>query len=88
MELIFLNAQEVVRRPADSGLVIAQGEKLAQMRAGSESDVASSSWEARVSRLCDYCAFQQVCPARTPDAPIPGSMQSDAKLAEAGLLHK
>lgn len=88
VELIFLNAQEVVRRPADSGLVIAQGEKLAQMRAGSESDVASSSWEARVSRLCDYCAFQQVCPARTPDAPIPGSTQSDAKLAEAGLLHK
>lgn len=88
VELIFLNAQEVVRRPADSGLVIAQGEKLAQMRTGSESDLANSSWEARVSRLCDYCAFQQVCPARTTDAPIPGSSQSDAKLAEAGLLHK
>jgi putative RecB family exonuclease len=88
VELIFLNAQEVVRRPADSGLVVAQGEKLAQMRAGSESDLASSSWEARVSRLCDYCAFQQVCPARTADAPIPGSAQSDTKLAEAGLLHK
>ena len=88
VELIFLNAQEVVRRPADSGLVIAQGEKLAQMRTGSESDIANSSWEARVSRLCDYCAFQQVCPARTPDAPKPGSAQSDTKLAEAGLLHK
>lgn len=88
VELIFLNAQEVVRRPADSGLVIAQGEKLAQMRTGSESDLANSSWEARVSRLCDYCAFQQVCPARTTDAPIPGSSQSDAQLAEAGLLHK
>lgn len=88
VELIFLNAQEVVRRPADSGLVIAQGEKLAQMRTGSESDLANSSWEARVSRLCDYCTFQQVCPARTTDAPIPGSSQSDAKLAEAGLLHK
>lgn len=88
VELIFLNAQEVVRRPADSGLVIAQGEKLAQMRIGSESDLANSSWEARVSRLCDYCAFQQVCPARTTDAPIPGSSQSDAQLAEAGLLHK
>ena len=88
VELIFLNAQEVVRRPADSGLVLAQGEKLAQMRTDSEFDVANSSWEARVSRLCDYCAFQRVCPARTPDAPKPGSPQSDTQLAEAGLLHK
>ena len=87
-ELIFLNERKSVQRPADSGLVLAQGEKLAQMRTASESDIASTSWEARVSRLCDYCAFQQVCPARTPDAPIPGSAQSDAKLAEAGLLHK
>ena len=77
-----------MRRPADSGLVLAQGEKLAQMRTDSEFDVANSSWEARVSRLCDYCAFQRVCPARTPDAPIPGSPQSDTQLAEAGLLHK
>jgi len=88
VELIFLNAQEVVRRPADSGLVISQGEKLAQMRAGSESDVQSSSWEARVSRLCDYCAFERVCPARTPEAPVPGSTECDTKLSEAGLLHK
>jgi putative RecB family exonuclease len=88
VELIFLNAQEVVRRPADLGLVISQGEKLAQMRAGSESDVQSSSWEARVSRLCDYCAFERVCPARTPEAPVPGSTECDTKLSEAGLLHK
>ncbi len=88
VELIFLNAKEVVRRPADSGLVIEQGEKLAQMRAGSESDVASSSWEARVSRLCDYCAFERVCPARRPEAPIPGSTACDIQLTDAGLFHK
>jgi putative RecB family exonuclease len=88
VELIFLNDSKTVQRPADSGLVLAQGEKLAQMRAGSEFDVANSSWEARVSRLCDYCVFKQVCPALTPDAPIPGSTQSDTKLTEAGLLHK
>jgi hypothetical protein len=88
MELIFLNAEEVVRRPADSGLVISQGEKLAQMRAGSESDLESSSWEARVSRLCDWCSFSVVCPARTPDAPVPGSTECDTKLSDAGLLHK
>ena len=88
VELIFLNAQEVVRRPANSGLVLAQGEKLAQMRTSSESDVANSSWEARVSRLCDYCAFERVCPARSPQAPTPGSTECDTALTEAGLLHK
>ena len=88
VELIFLNERKTVQRPADSGLVLAQGEKLAQMRTASESDVANSSWEARVSRLCDYCAFERVCPARTPDAPAPGSSQCNTKLAEAGLLHK
>jgi putative RecB family exonuclease len=88
VELIFLNAEEVVRRPADSGLVVSQGEKLAQMRAGSESDIQNSSWEARVSRLCDWCAFARVCPARNPEAPIPGSTECDTQLSEAGLLHK
>lgn len=88
VELIFLNAEEVVRRPADSGLVVSQGEKLAQMRTGSESDLESSSWEARVSRFCDWCAFSIVCPARTPEAPIPGSTECDTKLSDAGLLHK
>ena len=88
VELIFLNESKTVQRPADSGLVLAQGEKLAQMRTASEFDVANSSWEARVSSLCGYCAFRQVCPARTPDAPAPGSSQCNTKLAEAGLLHK
>ena len=88
VELIFLNAQEVVRRPADIGLVTSMGEQLAKMRAGSETDVAESAWDARVSRLCDWCAFQKVCPARNPDAPQPGSTLCDVELTNAGLLHK
>jgi putative RecB family exonuclease len=88
VELIFLNAQEVVRRPADIGLVTSMGEQLATMRANSERDVSQSAWDARVSRLCDYCAFQKVCPARNPDAPQPGSTLCDTQLTEAGLLHK
>lgn len=88
VELIFLNAHEVVRRPADWGLVTKVGESLAVMRADSESSIANSAWDAKVSKLCDYCAFQQVCPARNPDATIPGGTACDTKLAEAGLLHK
>lgn len=88
VELIFLNAHEVVRRPADWGLVTKVGEELAVMRADSEASLNSSAWDAKVSKLCDYCAFQEVCAARNPDAPQPGSDAAAAKLTAAGLLHK
>ena len=88
VELIFLNAKEVIRRPADWGLVTKVGEDLATMRSESELSISNSAWDAKVSKLCDYCAFQEVCPARNPDAPLPGSELSDTKLAKAGLLHK
>ena len=88
VELIFLNAKEVVRRPADWGLVTKVGEELAVMRADSESSLQNSAWDAKVSKLCDYCAFQEVCAARNPDAPQPGSEAAAIKLTAAGLLHK
>ena len=88
VELIFLNAKEVVRRPADWGLVTKVGEELAIMRADSESSLQNSAWDAKVSKLCDYCAFQEVCAARNPDAPQPGSEAAAIKLTAAGLLHK
>lgn len=88
VELIFLNAKEVVRRPADWGLVTKAGEDLATMRSESELSISNSAWDAKVSKLCDYCAFQEVCPARNPEAKIPGGTDCDTKLTAAGLLHK
>jgi putative RecB family exonuclease len=88
VELIFLNAREVVRRPADPAQVVAMGESLATMRAESLRDFSSSVWGARLQPLCDYCAFQQVCPARNLDAPKPGTAASDTLLAEAGLSQR
>ncbi len=85
VELIFLNAQEIVRRPADQAIMISMGEKLAVMHADSQRDVVASAWDAKVQRLCDYCAFEKVCPARVADAPVPGSPESDIQLLELGL---
>ena len=84
VELIFLNAKEVVRRPKDEGIMLSLGEKLAVMRSDSERDASASAWAARPQRLCDYCKFQPVCPAITPDAHTPGSPESDALLAASG----
>lgn len=88
VELIYLNAKEVVRREVDLGTMLSQGEKLAKMRAGSEKDIADSAWDARPQRLCDYCAFQSACPARNPDAPQPGTIASDDLLKKAGLYQR
>ena len=85
VELIFLNAKEVVRRPTDQGIMISMGEKLAVMRSGSENDIAESAWDAKVQRLCDYCAFQEACPARNVLAAKPGTPESDEVLRQAGL---
>ncbi len=88
VELIYLNAKEVIRRPADWGLITKVGEDLSTMRAESESSLNESVWDAKVSKLCDYCSFQEVCAARNPDAPKPGSIKSDEKLYSIGLLQK
>ena len=88
VELIFLNAQESFIRPAKVELLEDAGKQLAKMHADSKKDLADVAWDAKVSRLCDYCAFQQACPAKAVDAPKPGSSSSDAILAGAGLLRK
>ena len=85
VELIFLNAKEVIRRPVEESIMLSMGEKLAVMRADSERDIDASAWDAKVQRLCDYCAFQEACPARNALAPKPGSADSNAMLKAAGL---
>lgn len=88
VELIFLNAKEVVRRPNDVALMEAMGDKLVAMRAGAQRDFAASVWSARTQPLCSYCAFQVACPARNSAAPTPGSAESDALLVEQNLLQR
>jgi putative RecB family exonuclease len=88
VELIYLNAREVVRREVDLDIMMAQGEKLAKMRAGSEMDIKDSAWDAKPQRLCDWCKFQEACPARNPDAPQPGTIASDDVLKKIGLFQR
>ena len=85
VELIFLNAKEVIRRPVEKSVMLSMGEKLAVMRAGSKTDIEASAWDAKVQRLCDYCSFQEACPARNVMAPKPGTDSSDDILRAAGL---
>ena len=88
VELIYLNAKEVVRRPADPKLTVQMGDKLSTMREASMRDFAECAWDARPQVLCNYCVFQPACPARNPDAPQPGTSHSDEVLAASGSLQR
>jgi putative RecB family exonuclease len=84
VELIFLHAKEVIRRPIDESTMLSLGDKLATMRSESQRDYEASAWAAKPQRLCDYCKFKKACKGQTPDAPIPGSPESDAILLASG----
>lgn len=88
VELIYLNARERIARPNDVDVMERMGETLAVMRSEAVASLAESAWEAKVQRLCDYCPFSVVCPARQADAPQPGSDQSNATLLASGLLQR
>jgi putative RecB family exonuclease len=88
VELIFLNAKEVVQNPVDWHKAESAREELVAMRAESELAVTASAWEARPSKLCGYCTFESVCPAVRPDAPQPGSTASDQALVQLGLTQR
>ncbi len=88
VELIYLNARERVTREVKPALLTKVGEELAEMRAGSEKDIAASTWTAKLHKLCDWCAYKPVCPANNMDAPQPGTEASEAQLLTIGKVFK
>ncbi len=88
VELIFLNAEHIEKRPVDFAVAEEMGRGLVQMRGDSELSLAASAWDARPGKLCGYCAFAGVCPAVQPDAPKPGTTESDNALISLGLTRR
>jgi len=88
VELIFLNAKHIEKRPVDFSIAEAMGVSLVKMRADAELSVSASAWDARPGKLCSYCIFEAVCPAVTTDAAKPGSIESDNSLIQLGLTRR
>ena len=88
VELIFLNAKHIEKRPVDFAIAEAMGVSLVRMRADSELSVRASAWDAKPGKLCSYCVFEVVCPAITPEAAKPGSIGSDNALIQLGLTRR
>jgi putative RecB family exonuclease len=88
VELIFLNAKHIEKRPVDFAIAEAMGVSLVRMRADSELSLSASAWDAKPGKLCSYCVFEGVCPAVTAQAPKPGSIESDNALIQLGLTRR
>ena len=88
VELIFLHAKDVLRRTVEQNRMLQLGEDLATMHSESHRDLVESAWTAKRSNLCGSCAFNIACPLVTPDAPKPGTPESDELLRGAGLFQR
>ena len=88
VELIFLHGNEAIQRPVTESHTVRLGEELALMHAGSKDDVVQSAWVARRGSLCGSCSFAPACPLVTPDAPKPGTPESDTILRSVGLTQR
>ena len=88
VELIFLHGLDALRRTVDQAKFEYLAEDLAAMHSGSHKDFAESSWVAKRSSLCGHCAFAPACPLVTPEAPKPGTPESDEILRGVNLFQR
>lgn len=73
----------VLSRPVDGGTT---KRTAAQVRAVSDAikkAAAEDAWEPRKQRLCDWCYFQNVCPAFAPE--LEGTLPEEIEYREARL---
>lgn len=90
VELIFLNAKEVHRKPVEDAYLESAAGQLVQMREESQRDFSESAWDAKINRFCDWCAFKSVCPAygQNANGVTPGSVECDQVLQTTQLTRR
>lgn len=84
VELLYLVGRERLARPVVRVVALEHARELARIWRQILGAVQRTVFTARTSRLCDWCAFDSVCPARTK-APLP-SVGSDEHSALVGTL--
>jgi putative RecB family exonuclease len=88
VELLFLGDPRSVTRPVYPRAVARALDDLERANEERAAMADAARWEARTGPLCNWCDFQEACPARRPKAPPPGSAASDEILAKQGLRRR
>ena len=87
---LFYVAEEprVLVRPVTKFATTKVSDELKQANEARNHYHAESRWRATTGPLCRYCPFEIACPAKRKRAPLPGSQESEAKLAENPDIYK
>jgi len=89
IELLFLGDGRRVRRPVYPAALDRAVGTLTRSAGEAAGMAESGRWTARQSALCGWCSFESVCPLRRSRVPVPGSAESDARLAEVpGMVRR
>lgn len=88
IELLYLKEPRAVTRPVYPAAIRRALADLESAHEQRDAMAVGGAWEARPGPLCRYCDFQPVCPAQRSNAPKPGSPESNAVLAERGLVQR
>jgi len=89
IELLFLGDGRRVRRPVYQAALDRAIGTLQTSSAQATAMATKGEWTARQSALCSWCSFESVCPLRRTRVPVPGSFESDERLAQIpGMVHR
>jgi putative RecB family exonuclease len=89
IELLFLGDGRRVRRPVYQAALDRAVGTLQASSTQANVMAAKGEWTARQSALCGWCSFETVCPLRRTRVPVPGSPESDERLAAVpGMVHR
>jgi putative RecB family exonuclease len=67
LRLLYLNGPSVYEIPVSDGQLDAMERQLAALWAAIDRAIGSDRFPARPSRLCDWCAYREMCPAWADD---------------------
>lgn len=89
LELLYLIGRERLARPVLREVAIAQARILATIWQEVLAAVGRNEVTAKTGPLCNWCAFQQACPAQVR-GPLPfvGGAEHDALLGDLGLVRR
>ncbi len=87
LQLIYLGNGEIVRYAPDEADLLATERKINALWQAIDRARTSGDWRPRQSRLCDWCAFQALCPAFGGTAPpLPALPEPAAELIPSPRL--
>ena len=83
LQLIYLGNGEIVRYAPDEADLLATERKINALWQAIDRAKTSGDWRPRQSKLCEWCAFQALCPVYggTPP-PLPDPEQADVPLPD------